>query len=99
MDKEIIYTATNGKKHKIQFYDLLEKGHNMDKHILNGSLLHRPDHDFRILKSLLSPESVVYDVGSYIGIVVWISAIKRKIRLNTIAWMTISKTIKFQTQI
>ena len=67
MNATIIYTTTNGERHNIQFYDLLTEGHNMDKHILNGSLLHRPDHDFGILASLLKPSSIVYDVGSYIG--------------------------------
>jgi len=67
MNSELIYTATNGKRHNIKFYDLLSEGHNMDKHILNGSLFHRPDHRFGMLAGLLRPSSVVYDVGSYIG--------------------------------
>ena len=67
MDKKIVYTDINKNNHEIKFYDLLESGHNMDKHIINGSLFHRLDHQFDMLISLLKPGSVVYDVGSYIG--------------------------------
>ena len=67
MNKEILYTATTGEKHNIQFYNLLTSGHNMDKHILNQTLFKRPDHDFRMLRGLLKPSSIVYDIGSYIG--------------------------------
>ena len=67
MDRRIIYTDTKNKQHDILFYDLLESGHNMDKHIINGTLFRRPDHHFGMLVSLLKPDSIVYDVGSYIG--------------------------------
>lgn len=67
MDKSIIYTDTKNKQHNINFYDLLKSGHNMDKHIINGSLFQRPDHHFGMLVNLLKPDSVVYDVGAYIG--------------------------------
>ena len=67
MDKVIQYTDRKGSKHDITFYDLLESGHNMDKHIINGSLFNRHDHQFAHLANLLKPNSVVYDIGSYIG--------------------------------
>lgn len=67
MDKTIPYTDRDGTIHQISFYDLLESGHNMDKHIINGSLFLRHDHQFSHLANLLKPNSVVYDVGAYIG--------------------------------
>ena len=66
MDKSITYRSTRGSEHTIDFYDLLTEGHNMDKHIINGSLFNRPDHQFKMLVYLLKPSSVVYDVGAYI---------------------------------
>lgn len=67
MDKTITYVTTTGDSHEIKFHDLLSEGHNMDKHIQNGSLFQRPDHQFHLLKGLLKPSSIVYDIGSYIG--------------------------------
>ena len=55
------------KKHKIAFHNLLEKGWNMDKCIIEGTAYQRPDHQFDDILRFLSPNSVVYDIGSYIG--------------------------------
>ena len=38
--------------HVIQFYDLLEEGHNADKHCLTGEIYNRPDHDFDVFLNL-----------------------------------------------
>ena len=62
MNKEIKY-----KNETIVFHDLLESGHNIDKFIINNNLYSRPDHNFEKLLGLLKPNSVVYDVGAYIG--------------------------------
>ena len=67
MDKSITYRSTRGSEHSIDFYDLLTEGHNMDTHIINGTLFRRPDHQFKMLVDLLKPSSIVYDVGAYIG--------------------------------
>tara|TARA_R110000787_G_scaffold127453_1_gene238890 strand:- start:7594 stop:8319 length:726 start_codon:yes stop_codon:yes gene_type:complete len=55
------------KNHEILFCNLLEKGWNMDKHILNGSIYDRPDHKFNNILRFLKKGSVIYDIGSYIG--------------------------------
>tara|TARA_Y100000034_G_C6888677_1_gene408431 strand:- start:1477 stop:2205 length:729 start_codon:yes stop_codon:yes gene_type:complete len=62
MNKEILY-----KNHKIIFHDLLPTGWNMDKFIREGTLFQRPDHNYDDILKLLKPNSVVYDIGSYIG--------------------------------
>ena len=62
MDGEIKY-----KNDLIKFYDLFETGHNIDKFIMNGQLYSRADHKFDYLLGLIKPNSVVYDVGAYIG--------------------------------
>tara|TARA_R110002096_G_scaffold75922_1_gene179395 strand:+ start:744 stop:1466 length:723 start_codon:yes stop_codon:yes gene_type:complete len=62
MNKEIMY-----KEHKIAFHNLLEKGWNMDKCIIEGTAYQRPDHQFDDILRVLKPNSVVYDIGSYIG--------------------------------
>jgi len=62
MDAEIKY-----KNHTIKFYDLFETGYNIDKFIMNKQLYARPDHNFEFLLGLIKPNSVVYDVGAYIG--------------------------------
>ena len=67
MHKKITYITTAGQQHDIDFYDLLTEGHNIDKHIINGTLFHRQDHQFHMIVDLLKPSSIVYDVGSYIG--------------------------------
>ena len=63
----ITYKDTNGFEHDIKFHNLLPKGHNMDRFIQNKSLFSRPDHRFGDLLRLMKKESVVYDLGSYIG--------------------------------
>lgn len=55
------------KNHEIEFHNLLNKGQNIDKHILNGTLYERPDHNYDALLRLLKKSGVVYDIGSYIG--------------------------------
>jgi len=55
------------KNHIIKFYDLFETGHNIDKFIMNNQLYARPDHNFEFLLGLIKPNSVVYDIGAYIG--------------------------------
>ena len=60
--KEIFY-----KNHKIVFHDLLDTGWNMDRWIREGTLFRRPDHNFDNILKLLKPNSVIYDIGSYIG--------------------------------
>ncbi|HUV84594.1 MAG TPA: FkbM family methyltransferase, partial [Methanosarcinales archaeon] len=62
MDKSINY-----KGHEISFYNLISGHHNIDKFILNGSLFNRPDHKFESIITLLKPNSIVYDIGAYIG--------------------------------
>jgi len=62
MDAEITY-----KNNIIKFYDLFETGHNIDKFIMNKQLYTRADHNFEFLLGLIKPNSVVYDVGAYIG--------------------------------
>ena len=62
MDGEIKY-----KNNTIKFYDLFETGHNIDKFIMNNQLYSRPDHNFEFLLKLMKPNSVVYDIGAYIG--------------------------------
>lgn len=62
MDSSIQY-----KNETIKFYDLLESGHNLDKHIIHKTLYGRQDHKFDKLLKLLKPNSVVYDIGAYIG--------------------------------
>jgi len=62
MDAEITY-----KNNKIRFYNLFEVGHNIDKFIMNKQLYTRADHNFEFLLSLIKPNSVVYDIGAYIG--------------------------------
>jgi len=62
MDAEIKY-----KNNTIKFYDLLKRGHNLDKHIIHKTLYSRQDHKFDNLLKLLKPNSVVYDIGAYIG--------------------------------
>ena len=69
MNKSIVYTQTEVvyNKHEIMFHDLLETGHNIDKHILSNALFKRPDHNFSTILKLIKKGAVVYDVGSYIG--------------------------------
>ena len=62
MNKSIQY-----KNNEIYFKNLLTEGHNLDKFILNGSLFQRPDHQFNDVLKLISPNSIVYDIGAYIG--------------------------------
>ena len=62
MNKEIMY-----KNHEVQFYNLLNEGWNIDKHILNNTLYDRPDHSYDTILKILKKGDVVYDVGSYIG--------------------------------
>ena len=62
MNSEIKYKNTS-----IKFYNLLEKGHNIDKFIINNELYNRADHKFDHLLKHLKPNSVVYDIGAYIG--------------------------------
>jgi len=62
MDAEIKY-----KNNLIKFYDLFETGHNIDKFIMNNQLYTRADHNFEFLLGLIKPNSVVYDIGAYIG--------------------------------
>jgi FkbM family methyltransferase len=62
MNKEIMY-----KNHKIVFHNLLQTGTNMDKCIIEGTAYQRPDHQFDDILKFLKPNSVVYDIGSYIG--------------------------------
>jgi len=62
MNKSIYY-----KENTIHYKNLLTEGHNLDKFIINDKLYGRPDHDFSTLLRLLKPESVVYDIGAYIG--------------------------------
>ena len=51
----------------IKFYDLLDKGYNMDTFIREGSLYTRGDHHFGSLIPHIPKEGVVYDIGAYIG--------------------------------
>ena len=68
MDKaKITYRQQVVKEHEITYYDLLETGNNMDKHIIQGTAFKRPDHNFQPLLRLIKPGSVVYDLGAYIG--------------------------------
>lgn len=62
MNKTIMY-----KNYEIEFHNLLNKGHNVDKHILNNSLYSRTDHDYNTVLRMLKKDSVIYDIGSYIG--------------------------------
>lgn len=62
MNAEIKY-----KNNLIKFYDLFETGHNIDKFILNNQLYSRADHNFNKLLNLIKPNSVIYDIGAYIG--------------------------------
>lgn len=55
------------KGQDITFYNLLETGHNLDKFIISNSLYSRPDHRFDNLLRHLKPNSIVYDIGAYIG--------------------------------
>tara|TARA_R100000005_G_scaffold94890_2_gene74314 strand:- start:4203 stop:4913 length:711 start_codon:yes stop_codon:yes gene_type:complete len=55
------------KDHSIVFHDLLESGHNMDKFILNDSVYNRADHIMPHILNILNKDSVVYDIGAYIG--------------------------------
>lgn len=62
MNKTIQY-----KNNQIQFTNLLTEGHNLDQSIINGSLFHRQDHNFKGILNLIKPNDVVYDIGAYIG--------------------------------
>ena len=62
MDDTIKY-----KNNIIKYYDLYETGYNIDKFIINKQLYTRPDHNFEFLLNLIKPNSVVYDIGAYIG--------------------------------
>lgn len=62
MDSEIMY-----KSNVIKFYDLFETGHNIDKFVINKGLYSRTDHNFEFLLNKIKPNSVVYDIGAYIG--------------------------------
>lgn len=53
--------------HTINFYSLLTTGHNIDKFVLNNSLYARPDHNFSEILRHVSKNSIVYDIGAYIG--------------------------------
>jgi FkbM family methyltransferase len=55
------------KGHLINFKNLHEKGHNIDKLIINETLFNREDHCFDPLVKLIEKGSVVYDIGAYIG--------------------------------
>jgi FkbM family methyltransferase len=66
-EASIKYTATNGSTHNIHFTNLLKKGYNMDKWIKEGTLFKRPDHNYAPIVRLLKQNSVVYDLGAYIG--------------------------------
>ena len=55
------------KDHNVQFYNLLEEGNNIDRHIIRGNLYQRADHNFAKILRLMRPQSVVYDIGAYIG--------------------------------
>ena len=59
----------NYKGQKINFFDLLETGGNIDEHLISGELYNRPDHNIEVLVSMLKlkPDSVIYDIGAYIG--------------------------------
>ncbi len=68
LDKKTInYKSIDGNINEITFHDLLSEGHNMDKFIRQETLFERPDHNFKHILSLLKKDSVVYDIGSYIG--------------------------------
>jgi FkbM family methyltransferase len=60
---------TRYKDRDFYFHDLLEKGHNPDTKIIDKSLYEsNPDHFIlREVQKLLKPNSVVYDIGAYIG--------------------------------
>lgn len=62
MNAEITY-----KNNVIKFYDLYETGQNIDGVIISNQLFSRADHNFDKLLSLIKPNSVVYDIGAYIG--------------------------------
>ena len=62
MDAEIKYKNTT-----IKFHDLIVAEHNVDKFIINQQMFSRPDHQFGHLLGLIKPNSVVYDIGAYIG--------------------------------
>ena len=62
MDANITY-----KGRTITFHELIEKGYNLDKFVINNRLFTRPDHDMSRLLRFIAPGSVVYDVGAYIG--------------------------------
>ena len=55
------------KNHTIQYYDLLDSGHNPDTQIRSGSIYTRGDHQFESLIPHIPKEGVVYDIGAYIG--------------------------------
>ena len=57
----------NYKGHDIEFHDLHESGHNIDKFILEETLFRRPDHNFSNICSTIKKGSLVYDIGAYIG--------------------------------
>jgi len=63
----ICYKSTNNEIHDIQFYNLLKEGYSMDKFIKDNTLFNRPDHNYASLVRLLKKDSVVYDLGAYIG--------------------------------
>jgi FkbM family methyltransferase len=62
MNAEIKY-----KNNIIKFYDLIETGHNIDNFIISNQLYSRPDHNFDRLLNLIKPNSIIYDIGAYIG--------------------------------
>ena len=62
MNAEITY-----KNNTIKFHNLFETGHNIDKFIMNKQLYTRADHNFEFLLNLIKPNSVVFDIGAYIG--------------------------------
>ena len=61
------YKSSDGQIHDIKFYNLLKQGYNMDKFIKEQTLFQRPDHNFSMLTRLLKKQSIVYDLGAYIG--------------------------------
>jgi FkbM family methyltransferase len=60
-------TSIKYKHHTINFYNLLDEGHNPDTQIQSGTIYQRGDHNFDSLVNHLAKGSVIYDIGSYIG--------------------------------
>lgn len=66
-EAKIKYTSTDKKVHEITFHNLLKTGYNMDKFVKDNTLFRRPDHNYTSLVRLLKKDSIVYDLGAYIG--------------------------------